>query len=99
MSNRIFNFSAGPATLPLEVLEIAHKEFLNYQNSGMSLIESSHRGAEYDEVHVSCMKLFRQVLNLDDSYHVLFLGGGASTQFAMIPMNFLSKGKTAAYHF
>ncbi len=97
MSDRIFNFSAGPATLPLEVLEIAQKEFLNFKGTGMSLIESSHRSPEYDEVHQSCIKLFRQVLNLDESYHVLFLGGGASTQFAMIPMNFLTSDKTVAY--
>ncbi len=97
MSDRIYNFSAGPATLPLEVLEIAQKEFLNFNNSGMSLIESSHRSPEYDAVHQSCIKLFREVLQLDESYHVLFLGGGASTQFAMIPMNFLTKDKTAAY--
>jgi len=97
MSNRIFNFSAGPATLPLEVLEIAQKEFLNFQGTGMSLIESSHRSPEYDKVHQDCIKLFRKVLSLDESYHVLFLGGGASTQFAMIPMNFLTSDKTAAY--
>ena len=97
MSDRIFNFSAGPATLPLEVLEKAQAEFINFHNSGMSLIESSHRGAEYDEVHMTCMKLFRQVLKLDDSFHVLFLGGGASTQFATIPMNFLTKTTTASY--
>ena len=97
MSDRIYNFSAGPATLPLEVLEIAQKEFLNFHNTGMSLIESSHRSPEYDEVHQACIKLFRKVLGLDDSFHVLFLGGGASTQFAMIPMNFLTKEKTAAY--
>ena len=97
MPHRIYNFSAGPATLPLEVLEIAKAEFLDYKGTGMSLIESSHRSPEYDEVNDSCMTLFTEILGLDDSFHVLFLGGGASTQFAMIPMNFLTKDKTAAY--
>lgn len=95
--SRIFNFSAGPATLPFEVLEIAQKEFLDYKGSGMSLIESSHRSPEYDEINDSCIALFHEILGLDDSFQVVFLGGGASTQFAMIPMNFLTKDKTAAY--
>lgn len=97
MSNRIFNFSAGPATLPLEVLKIVQDEFLDYKGSGMSIIESSHRSPQYDEINESCMALFRELLGLDDSFHVMFLGGGASTQFAMIPMNFLKPGTTAAY--
>ncbi|KAA3634039.1 MAG: 3-phosphoserine/phosphohydroxythreonine transaminase [Calditrichaeota bacterium] len=94
---RIYNFSAGPATLPLDVLKQAQEEFLDYKGSGMSLIESSHRSPQYDEVNETTMALFKEIMGLDDSYHVLFMGGGASTQFALIPMNFLSKDKTAAY--
>lgn len=95
--NRVFNFSAGPATLPLEVLQIAHDEFFDYKGSGMSIIESSHRSPQYDEINESCIALTREIFGLGDDYHVLFMGGGASTQFAMVPMNFLLPGTTAAY--
>lgn len=95
--NRVFNFSAGPATLPLEVLQEVHNEFLDYKGSGMSIIESSHRSPQYDEINDSCMALAKEIFGLGDDYHVIFMGGGASTQFAMIPMNFLTPGTTAAY--
>jgi phosphoserine aminotransferase len=97
MAHRIFNFSAGPATLPLEVMETVQQELLDYRGTGMSVMEMSHRSPEYDDINESCIALFREVLGLDDSYHVLFVGGGASTQFALVPMNFLPKGGTAAY--
>ncbi len=97
MSHRVFNFSAGPATLPLEVLEKVRAEFLDYEGSGMSIIESSHRSPQYDAINNDAMALCLELLGLDDSYKVLFLGGGASTQFAMVPLNLLTEGKTAAY--
>jgi phosphoserine aminotransferase len=97
MSDRIYNFNAGPATLPLEVLKKAQQELLNYKNTGMSVMEISHRSKEYEEINNNTIALFRKLMGLDDSYKVLFVGGGASSQFAMIPMNFLNSGQTAAY--
>jgi len=97
MANRIYNFNPGPAALPLEVLQIVQGELLDYRGTGMSVMEISHRSAEFDDINDSCIALFREILGLDESYHVLFMGGGASTQFALIPMNFLAAGKTAAY--
>jgi len=97
MANRVINFNAGPATLPLDVLKIVQKELLDYKGAGMSVMEMSHRSKYYDQINDEAIAIFREVLGLDDSYHVLFMGGGASTQFALVPMNFLAKGKTAAY--
>ena len=97
MAKRVFNFYAGPSTLPLEVLEIAQKELLDYRGSGMSIMEISHRSPEYDEVHTTAMSLAKEIMGLGDDYKVLFLQGGASMQFAMIPLNFLREGQTAAY--
>jgi phosphoserine aminotransferase len=90
--NRIFNFSAGPCTLPLSAIEEAAAEFVDYQGSGMSLIEMSHRGKHYDAVHMEAMDLVRRLYKLPDNYKVLFLGGGATMQFAMIPMNLMGPG-------
>ena len=97
MAHRVFNFSAGPACLPLDVLKTVQDELLDYHGTGMSIIESSHRSAAYDEINDQAIALTRELMGLDDSYHVLFVGGGASTQFAMVPMNFLKRGNTAAY--
>ena len=97
MENRIFNFAAGPCTLPVPALKIAQEEFLDYEGAGMSLIEMSHRGEHYDKVHSSAMANVRDVLGVPDSYDVLLLQGGATLQFAMIPMNFLTQGKTGEY--
>ena len=97
MANRVYNFNPGPATLPLEVLEIVQKELLDYRMTGMSIMESSHRGAEFDEVNTRAMELTKEIFGLGDNYHVLFMTGGASTQFALIPMNFLAGGKTGVY--
>jgi phosphoserine aminotransferase len=94
---RVFNFNPGPAVLPLEVLEIVQKELLDFKGTGMSILEISHRSAEYEEVNNAAMSLMKEVMGLGENFKVLFLGGGASTQFAMIPMNFLQPGKTAAY--
>ncbi|MBD3869363.1 MAG: 3-phosphoserine/phosphohydroxythreonine transaminase [Acidobacteria bacterium] len=90
--NRIFNFSAGPCTLPVPALQSAAGEFLEYKGKGMSLIEMSHRSKEYDAVHREAADLVRRLYELPDSYKVLFLGGGASLQFSMVPMNLMEPG-------
>lgn len=97
MGTRIFNFNPGPSTLPLPVLEKVREELLDYRGTGMSIMEMSHRSPEYEEINTTAETLTRKLMGLDESYHVLFLGGGASTQFAMIPLNFLRKAGRAAY--
>lgn len=97
MTDRIFNFNPGPAVLPLEVLIEAQKELLNFQNTGMSVMEISHRSKPFEAVNNEAEANLKELLGLKDNYRVLFLQGGASTQFAMIPMNFLSEGRTADY--
>ncbi len=97
MAKRVYNFNPGPATLPLDVLKIVQEELLDYKGTGMSIIESSHRSPEYDEINETAMSLVKDMFGLDDSYHVMFLTGGASSQFYMIPMNFLAGGKTGSY--
>ena len=94
---RAYNFNAGPAAIPLEVSQRAQAEFVNYQNSGMALMEMSHRSAIYEKVNQDAQDLLRELLNIPNNYQILFLQGGASTQFAMIPLNFLSEGKVGAY--
>lgn len=91
---RVYNFYAGPATLPLPVLEQIQKDFVNYQGAGLSLVETSHRSKEYDAVHNRAMALIRQLLQVPDNYSVLLLAGGATMQFGMIPMN-LAAGDSA----
>lgn len=97
MPDRIYNFSAGPATLPYEVLVQAAKDIVNFNNKGIGLIEMSHRSKEFIEVVDECESLLRELMNIPDNYKVLFLQGGASTQFAMVPMNLLQPGKSATY--
>ncbi|MGA8262128.1 MAG: 3-phosphoserine/phosphohydroxythreonine transaminase [Arenicellales bacterium] len=97
MSRRAHNFCAGPCTLPLEVLEEAQREFVNYHDTGMSLIEMSHRSAEYDEVHKEAMHLAMEVFDVPDDFGVLFIQGGAILQFGMVPMNLLAGGLKAGY--
>ena len=94
---RVINFSAGPATLPLPVLEFAKDEFLDHEGTGMSLIEHSHRGPAYAKVHEECKTLLRELLDIPASHEVLFMQGGASGQFALIPMNLLQAGRSADY--
>jgi phosphoserine aminotransferase len=94
---RAYNFYPGPATLPLAALERAQRELLDWEGTGTSVMETSHRSKEYDAVHNEAIALVREFLNLPESYHVLFLQGGASLQFAMIPMNLLAKDQTADY--
>ncbi|HET6528791.1 MAG TPA: 3-phosphoserine/phosphohydroxythreonine transaminase [Balneolaceae bacterium] len=95
--NRVHNFSAGPATLPLEVLQKAQAQFVNYHDKGRSIIEMSHRGHEYSEIDHQAKSRLRNLLGLDDNYTIMFLQGGASSQFMMIPFNFLNEDKTADY--
>ena len=94
---RNVNFNPGPAAMPLDVLKTVQAELLDYQGTGISILESSHRSKEFEAVNDQTIALVREVLGLSDDYHVLFLGGGASTQFAMVPMNFVADGQTAAY--
>jgi phosphoserine aminotransferase len=94
---RVYNFGAGPATLPLEVLQEAQADLVDYKGSGMSVMEMSHRGKEYDAIHNEAAANVKELLGLNDDYAVLFLQGGASLQFATIPMNFLGGGQTADY--
>lgn len=95
--SRVYNFNPGPSTLPLEVLKIVQEELLDYRSTGMSVMESSHRSREYDDINNTCMELLKEILGLSDNYHVLFMTGGASTQFVLIPLNFLRRGMTGTY--
>ena len=97
MSDRIHNFNAGPAALPLPVLEEIKDSFLNFAGSGMSITEVSHRSKWFDDVINDAIERTKRLLKLDDQYKVLFLQGGASMQFCMVPLNFLSDGRSADY--
>ncbi len=90
---RAYNFGAGPSALPTSVLEIARDELLNYKDSGISIMESSHRAKLYDDVHQNAIRLIRELYKLPNDFEVLFLQGGASLQFAMVPMNLYMGGK------
>ena len=94
---RVYNFSAGPSMLPLEVLEKAQQDLLCYGDSGMSVMEMSHRTPEFEEILHSAEASLRKLMNIPDNYKVLFLQGGASTQFAAVPLNLLSEHKCADY--
>jgi phosphoserine aminotransferase len=94
---RMINFNAGPATLPLPALERAREELLDFAGSGMSVMEHSHRGREYEAVHDEALSLLRKLLSVPASHEILFLQGGASLQFALIPMSFLPPGGHADY--
>ncbi len=90
---RVFNFSAGPSVLPLEVLQEAQKDLLNYNGSGMSVMEMSHRSKWYDEINNECIALVRELLNVPEDYHIILVQGGASTQFEAVPLNLMKSGK------
>jgi len=94
---RVINFNAGPAALPLPALERARDELIDFQGSGMSIMEHSHRGKEYEAVHNEAIALLTELLGIPDTHQVLFLQGGASLQFAMVPMNLLPVDGTADY--
>ena len=97
MTERIFNFSAGPAVLPLPVLEEAQRNLLALPGVGMSVLEVSHRSAAFEEVIHNAEADLRSLLNVPENYKVLFLQGGASLQFTMVPMNLLPKESSADY--
>lgn len=94
---KIYNFNAGPAALPLEVMLHAQDELLDLQGTGLSVLEISHRSKEYENINGEAQRLLKELLNIPSDYEVLFLQGGASTQFAMVPMNFLTGGCKASY--
>ncbi len=91
--SRVYNFSAGPSMLPLEVLEQAQSEMLDYNGSGQSVMEMSHRSPVYDAIIKQTEADFRELMNIPENYKVLFLQGGASTQFAAVPLNLMKNGK------
>ncbi len=97
MTERIYNFSAGPAVLPLPVLEEAQRELVSLPGVGMSIMEISHRSKRFDEIMERAQTGLRRLLGLPENYHILFLQGGASLQFSMIPVNFLPKDASADY--
>lgn len=94
---RVYNFSAGPSMLPEAVLKRAQSEMLSYKDSGQSVMEMSHRSKEFGEIILSAETLLRKIMNIPDNYKVLFLQGGASSQFAMVPLNLMTKNHKADY--
>ncbi|MFA1738684.1 3-phosphoserine/phosphohydroxythreonine transaminase [Lysinibacillus fusiformis] len=97
MTQRAYNFNAGPSALPQEVLEQAQQQLVDFRDSGMSIMEMSHRSAIFDEVHNEAITLLKKLYAIPENYEVLFLQGGASLQFTMVPMNFLSTDQKASY--
>lgn len=96
-NRNVYNFNAGPSALPTAVLEKAQQELTNFQNSGMSVMELSHRSKTYENVHNEAIERLRRLYEIPNNYEVIFVQGGASLQFSMIPMNFLTKDKKAGY--
>ncbi|MBR0416936.1 MAG: 3-phosphoserine/phosphohydroxythreonine transaminase [Firmicutes bacterium] len=97
MEERVYNFSAGPSQMPLEVLEKARDEFLCYLGAGCSVMEMSHRSASFDEIIDGAEETLRKIMRIPEDYAVLFMQGGATTQFSMVPMNLAAQGDTFAY--
>jgi len=95
--SKVYNFNAGPAILPQPVIEQAQQELRDYHGRGMSILEMSHRSKEYEAINTEAEAAFKRLLGLGDEYRVLFLQGGASMQFAMLPLNFLPASATADY--
>ena len=93
MVKRAYNFYAGPATLPLDALKRAQEELLDFQNTGVSIMEISHRTKPYDDMHNQACDLVRELMGVPDDYKIMWLGGGASSQFYMVPMNLGIPGK------
>lgn len=96
-NQRAYNFNAGPSALPVEVLEKAQKELVNFGGTGMSIMEMSHRSIVFEEIHNEAISRMRKLFSISEEYEVLFLQGGASLQFSMIPMNFLTTEQQAGY--
>ncbi len=97
MTKRVFNFNPGPAVLPLEVLETAQSELLDFKGTGMSVMEISHRSKEFEAVIQTAEADLRELLGIPANYKIMFLQGGASLQFAMLPMNLRAAGASADY--
>src|ERR1051325_4534418 len=97
MTERIFNFAAGPAVLPLPVLEEAQRDLLSLPGVGMSVLEISHRSKTFDEIILGAEADLRKLANIPENYHILFLQGGATLQFSMVPMNLLPADGKADY--
>ena len=97
MSERIFNFNAGPAALPTEVLEEVQKDLLNYKGEGLSVMEMSHRSKTFDSIIKGAEASLKKVMALPDNYKVIFMQGGATLQFATVPLNLLQAGQSADY--
>jgi len=95
--SRVYNFSAGPATLPVEVLEEAQRQLVDFNGIGMSIMEATHRGKAYEAVHAEAQANLRELMGIPEDYAVLFLQGGASMQFGMVPMNLVGPGQVADY--
>ncbi|MGE4454567.1 MAG: phosphoserine transaminase [Sphaerochaeta sp.] len=91
------NYFAGPSVMPVEVLEQIREDFVDFRGQGLSMVEASHRGGMFEEMYDECLGLFRELLGISDEYDIYFLGGGATLQFTMIPMNFLRDGTVADY--
>ncbi len=91
------NFFAGPSVLPMEVLQQLHDDLLDYKGAGLSMIEASHRGQPFEDMYHECLDLLRELMGIPENYDIFFLGGGATLQFSMIPMNFLRPGTVADY--
>jgi phosphoserine aminotransferase len=97
MAKRVINFNPGPAALPLAALERAQHEFLDFEGTGMSIMEHSHRGKDYERVHHETIALISELLGLPDDYQVVLVQGGATLQFALLPLNFIPAGKSADF--
>ncbi|UCB59512.1 MAG: 3-phosphoserine/phosphohydroxythreonine transaminase [Thermoplasmatales archaeon] len=97
MTKRVYNFYAGPATLPLQVLKKAQEQLLDFDNTGISLMEISHRSKQYDLVHKEASNLVRQLMGISNEYKIMWLQGGASSQFWMVPLNLKIEGKPMDY--
>ena len=95
--DRVYNFSAGPSMLPVDVLENVRDDLLNYKGTGESVMEMSHRSKEYQKIVDDAEADLRKLMNIPDNYKVLFLQGGGTLQFSMIPLNLLRKSKKADY--
>ena len=96
MADRVYNFAAGPAVMPEAVLKKAQAELLNWHGCGMSVMEMSHRGSQFAEIHAEAKERFKRLLKVPDTHEVLFLQGGATAQFAAVPLN-LMDGRGASY--
>lgn len=94
---RIYNFNPGPAALPLPVLEEAQKDLLNYKGEGISVLEMSHRSKTFDGIIKDAERLLKEVMEIPDNYKVLFMQGGATLQFAAVPLNLIDDGQLAEY--